>query len=197
MLHQNMRQRGDESWAAHLNALRDCQDPDAVAAAIDALRGRLAASNGGPVDDTATEWANTTRLYARTRDVVRHNQFRLEQAESSGASIYDFTAKHTLLNEHGLATSGGVPPVLIPTNADECGGLQAHLRLCEGARVILRRNVLTDDGLVNGAQGVVTGFKLGNPPPAAYRSATHYSHSHSIRQSPCWPVVSPEHESRP
>lgn len=164
MLHQNMRQRGDESWASHLNALRDCQDAQAVETAIDALRGRLAMSNGGPVDDTATEWANTTRLYARTRDVVRHNEARLQQAELSGARVYDIAATHTLLNEHGIAQQGPVPAVLIPTNADECGGLQAKLRLCVGARVILRRNVLTEDGLVNGAQGAVTGFKFGDPP---------------------------------
>jgi hypothetical protein len=56
---------GDTSWATHLNALRDCLDPGAVAAATSAIRSRLTISAGGTVDDQAPEWRDAPRLFAR------------------------------------------------------------------------------------------------------------------------------------
>ena len=48
---------------------------------------------------------------------------------------------------------------LLPQDDDACAGLPANVLLAEGARVMLRRNVDTRDGLVNGARGVVRGFE--------------------------------------
>ena len=41
----------------------------------------------------------------------------------------------------------------------DTAGIEAVLKLCIGARVILRRNTCVQDGLVNGALGVVEGFE--------------------------------------
>lgn len=45
---------------------------------------------------------------------------------------------------------------LIPKDTDICGGLETSAR---GARVMLRKSVSTDDGLVNGAWGTITGCR--------------------------------------
>ncbi len=40
-----------------------------------------------------------------------------------------------------------------------CGGVNSSIELAVGARVMLRRNLSTQRGLVNGSMGTVTGFK--------------------------------------
>jgi hypothetical protein len=64
---QNQRQRGENAWATHLNAIRDLRDPAACAAAYDALRPRLLASVGGTADDAFFD--DAPRLYARNEQV--------------------------------------------------------------------------------------------------------------------------------
>ena len=41
---------------------------------------------------------------------------------------------------------------------NDCAGLPRSLKLAVGAQVILRRNILGEDGLVNGARGIMVGF---------------------------------------
>ena len=53
---------------------------------------------------------------------------------------------------------------MIPKNMDNCGGLEAMVRIKKNTRVMLRRTIQTDDGLVNGAQGTVVGFEWGPGP---------------------------------
>ena len=78
---------------------------------------------------------------------------------SPGVLLYDITAQDQLVPEPGQPGED-IQAGDVPTSADMCGGLGAHVKLAVGARVMLRRNVHTLDGLVNGAQGSVTGFEF-------------------------------------
>jgi len=48
-----------------------------------------------------------------------------------------------------------VPKNLVPTDDSVCGGLPHTLSLVPGTRVMLLRNIMTTEGLVNGAQGTI------------------------------------------
>ena len=76
--------------------------------------------------------------------------------------MYEFNAEHVILESrylpHGV-TSRDVPERLIPKNDNNCAGLPHTLKLAVGAQVMLRRNIMCEDGLVNGARGVIVGFK--------------------------------------
>jgi hypothetical protein len=68
----NQRQKGDTSWAQHLNAIRDGRDEAALQEAMKALRTRLDISKDsrGQVNVRDSEWANAPRCV--TCPVVMH-----------------------------------------------------------------------------------------------------------------------------
>ena len=76
--------------------------------------------------------------------------------------MYEFKAEHIILESrhlpHGV-TSRDVPEQLIPKDDNNCAGLPHSLKLAVGAQVMLRRNIMCEDGLVNGARGVIVGFR--------------------------------------
>ena len=76
--------------------------------------------------------------------------------------MYEFKAEHVILEScslpHGV-TSRDVPEQLIPNDDNNCAGLPHTLKLAVGAQVMLRRNNMCADGLVNGVRGEVVGFK--------------------------------------
>ena len=71
------------------------------------------------------------------------------------SSVYKFIATHTLVEcgdlPPGIARSGEVPTQYIPCDDNDCAALPHMLKLAVGAKVMLRRNILCEDGLVNGA----------------------------------------------
>ena len=70
----------------------------------------------------------------------------------------EFKAKRVILEfchlPHGV-TSQDVPEHLIPKDDNNCAGLPHTLQLALEAQVMLRRNIICEDGLVNGARGVM------------------------------------------
>ena len=76
--------------------------------------------------------------------------------------MYEFKAEHVILESRSLlhgVTSRDVPERLIPKDDNNCAGLPHTLKLAAGAQVMLRRNIMCEDGLVNGARGEIVGFK--------------------------------------
>lgn len=156
VLQQNQRQRGDTSWATHLNALRDCVDEDAVDRAVAALKSRLTVSAGGQIDDDSAEWRDAPRLFPKTSMVSAYNSERLRLLQRDGSTMHEVRAGHAVFQRNGRVQHVVPTTNQLPDNADDCGGLDAVIMLARGARIMLRRNIDTEDGLVNGAVGTIT-----------------------------------------
>ena len=131
-----MRQRGDTSWATHLNALRDCRDPIATTMADVALASRKARSCGGTVDDAAPEWRDAVHLYPKNNLAKAHNYAKLCELQGQGHELVTLHAAHAQLLEHGVVSHQPFPHRSLPDNTDDCGGLDQEITLCEGARVM-------------------------------------------------------------
>ena len=139
--------------------LRDCVDEEAVKRAEAALRSRLTLSAGGQVDECSSEWLDAPRLFPKTKMVEAYNSDRLQDLRFQGKLMLKVRASHTIIQRYGPAQRVLPRKNKLPSNADECGGLEEVVCLAEGARVMLRRNVDTSDGLVNGAVGTIVGFE--------------------------------------
>jgi hypothetical protein len=175
-LESNVRQQHGSSWAEVLNALRHGTDETAVTNAFNVLSTRLLQSAGGPLNIHGAEWDAAPRLYARTLDVDTYNRAKLLSLSRgpNAETLYVVNAGHAVVQPNGHVDHSNVLPGWIPDSSDECGGLAATVMLARGARIMLRRNLRTEDGLVNGVTGTVVGFKwsdgstvpIPNEPPA-------------------------------
>lgn len=81
-----------------------------------------------------------TCLYTTRTDVNEHNLAELRALNQPCARI---TARH----------DGG--PAAAKATADEAGGLENHILLGKGAKVMITRNIWQTGGLVNGTTGVI------------------------------------------
>ena len=90
-------------------------------------------------------------LSFRRSEVFENNERALlSVARTTGAKIYKCAAIDTYA-KNGLPSF----PDNAHDKADDNGGLETELQVCEGARVMLRSNIDVADGLVNGATGWV------------------------------------------
>ena len=107
------------------------------------------------------KFSSALYLLPRKEQVEEYNTQRLlELAQTT--PVYEFKAEHVILESRHLpqgVTSRDVPEQLIPKNDNNCAGLPHTLKLAMGAQVMLRRNIMCEDGLVNGARGEIVGFK--------------------------------------
>ena len=156
-LQTNMRQRNDTSYSEVLNRIRTGNQ---TSEDIKLLKTRLTSGIINPVQLRDPKFSCALYLLPRKEQVEEYNAQRLlELAQTT--PVYEFKAEHIILESqrlpHGV-TSRDVPEHLIPKDDNNCAGLPHTLKLAVGAQVMLRRNIMCEDGLVNGARGEIVGF---------------------------------------
>jgi len=92
-----------------------------------------------------------------------YNDTRLTELVTRGAEHTTLCAGLGHVKPNGIVARGpDIPESIrrkVPGEADNCGGLEKEIRIAVGARVMLRRNIGTEDGLVNGVMGTVTSIE--------------------------------------
>ena len=78
----------------------------------------------------------------------------MRQQASLSLNFYLQTANHSFLT-FDINPGGQVSNELIPKHDRNAGGLPLTLHISIGTRIMLLRNLLTEEGLVNGAMGTV------------------------------------------
>jgi len=107
---------------------------------------------------TAYKKLSAERL-PRKVQVEEYNDQCLQQLATT-STVYELKDEHAIPESRFLpagVTSGSVPENLIPKEYRDCG-LHRTLKLASGTQVMLIRNVMCEDGLVNGACGKTVGF---------------------------------------
>ena len=155
-LEDNIRQHNDQSFSSLLNRIRigDHTQED-----IAILATRKTSNN--QVDLLSSPFCNALRLFPRVSDCDFYNDQELHKLTS--ATVQLFEASHVILESrrctHGAVSYEHIREELIPNDDKECGGLPRRLKLAVGSEIMLRRNIKCGDGLVNGARGIIVGFK--------------------------------------
>ena len=108
------------------------------------------------VDVTVPPFNSAPHIYPRLEQVKKFNENQQKLLKSKHHNI---TAEHSYTC--GCANHGSeVNCDHIPNDDRDCGGIPNHLCLSVGTKVILLKNLMTQHGLVNGADGIVSGFEV-------------------------------------
>ena len=156
-LEQNMRQKDDIQYGNLLLRIRTSthtNDDSSI------LRSRIKPS----IECNLEPYSSALHLFPTVKKCEVHNMFKLSQLAKFTAmycikahhSIVDFKKNQKNTSDQSFITN------LIPADDRECAGLPNQLHLCVGAVVMLRRNIYTADGLVNGVRGSIVGFEWKN-----------------------------------
>ena len=149
----NIRQIGDNTYSQVLGRIRTGQQtPDDITL----LGTRLTSGINTPVDIEQSPFTDALRLLPLKVMVDEYNTHR-RLCLNSRVSILLLTPM--LLDRVTVSFNMLMSQErLIPPDDNDCAGLPRSLKLVVGAQVMLRRNILCEDGLVNGARGIVVGF---------------------------------------
>ena len=102
-----------------------------------------------------------TFLFPHNADVNRINTKRFNE-HSKDKPIHTYEVE-TQFSEQGYKIKDKIPDY-VTGEMDRMYPYESTLRLCEGAQVMLLVNHNVEQGLVNGSQGIVTGFSAGGFP---------------------------------
>lgn len=144
----NMRQRDDSEFINILNNLRVGQ---LTTNQLELLIERKQVPKTGQFADGVA-----VRIYPTIKQVDTYNSMMTEII-ATRSHLYTISAVD---ESRESATYGRTPPAsAAPADPNKCGGLVQTIELAVGSRIMLRRNISITDGLVNGAMGVLKGFK--------------------------------------
>jgi len=92
-------------------------------------------------------------IYPLCNQVDNYNRTKMEELRSKGSRIYTFNCIDKIADSerHGAIA----PAAYIPRDDRNCGGIPRQLQIAVGCRIMLRRNISADGGLVNGSMGTV------------------------------------------
>ena len=96
-------------------------------------------------------------IFPKKKQVNAHNRYMQSMLDGE---LHSFTAEH-IFSQYDVDPGRDVPSTFIPENDTHAGGLPRELQVSVHTRVMLLRNLLTKEGLVNGAMGVVTHIEVG------------------------------------
>ena len=151
----NMRQRGDTDYSDVLKTGNQTESD------VTLLRNRLTSGVTDPVEVTQPPFIDALRLMPLKEQVEEYNESRLIKLSNS-SPVYEFEAEYSIIESTrqmpGVVSHQTVPESLIPSSDRDCAGLQHRVKLAVGAQVMLRRNIICEEGLVNGARQIIVGF---------------------------------------
>ena len=149
ILTYNHRQADDRNWASVLNRIRlGCHSESDCAELLQRQK----------VDLTKPPFCNALRIFPLKADVEKHNLTCL-QSQIRYSKLYEIIAKDVVVQAPDRLTPDEISR-LKPYKVNDTAGLTDKLQLTVGSRVMLIRNIAVDEGLVNGAQGFVTGVEF-------------------------------------
>jgi hypothetical protein len=137
VLSNSYRQNTDNNYASLLNMVRTGQH---TASDINTLKTRM---NTKP-------HIHIQHIFPIKDLCNAHNRELVQNLTKEGSIMYIIDAIDDPSDEN------------IPQDDQDCAGIHKSLALCIGCRVMLLRNIQTNCGLVNGAQGYVTSFQWKN-----------------------------------
>src|SRR5260221_4578276 len=154
-LNEIMRQKDDISFAELLNRIRIGRPSEED---IEILKTRILTRGVNyPLD--------ALHVFATNAECDRHNNSMLINVQK-GTVMYSIDAKDRFANveDSRICKSKDERRTrvgqLMPDDVNSTGGLPTKLQLCIGCRVMLKKNINVQDGLVNGSLGSVVGFAL-------------------------------------
>ena len=163
-LTQNMRQKEDTVFSESLLRVRVAGQTDED---IALLQSRVT-NFTYPIDCRKAPFDTALYIFPKVEQCDKYNSYKLQEVAKHSV-LHTINAEHSLVEikkKRPVISEKEVPEKFIPVDDRDCAGLPRKLQVCVGAVVMLRRNINTYEGLVNGARGVVTGFvwKNGIPP---------------------------------
>ena len=161
-LNINMRQNNDAVYANLLSNVRQGQISDDEYAVLETRR----ISSGKPASMTEVleryftlsgQELDPVILMPRTEQCRQVNEAILHQLESHVVELPAIDTLDTVVDKKLL---GKIEAAYEKVDKDvtRTAGLDKCLRLCIGAKILLKRNISVESGLVNGSVGVVKGF---------------------------------------
>jgi hypothetical protein len=120
------------------------------------LKSRELYKNHENVQQELLEWAEAIRIYPENAQCDSHNDLMTKELKKT-RPVFHIKAKDTYAD--GVKQGQKCPDSLLYSKIDKTGGIPGAINLGIGSRVLLRRNLNTDRGYVNGATGIVEGIE--------------------------------------